>query len=84
MVVERVDSDLWLLITSTIQDEDTINELLEHADIGSESGVRLLIHFKATLTRATGARLVHFAQCHFGAPVQKRTSIFSRLASNDG
>ena len=46
MVVERVNSDLWLLITPTIQDEDTINKLLEHADIGSESGVRLLIHFK--------------------------------------
>jgi len=27
------------------------------------------------LTKATGARLVHFAQCSFGAPVQKRTSI---------
>ena len=43
MVVERVDSDLWLLITPTILDDDTRDELLE---IGQESGVRLLIHFK--------------------------------------
>ena len=37
MVVERVDSDLWLLITPTILDDDTRDELLEHADIGLES-----------------------------------------------
>ena len=44
MVVERVDTDLWLLLQSTIDDEDTVAELL--SAIGSESGVGLLIHFK--------------------------------------
>ena len=44
MVVERVDTDLWLLLQSTIDDEDTVAELL--ASVGSESGVGLLILFK--------------------------------------
>ena len=46
MVIDRVDSDLWLLITSTIPDDDTVDDLLNHSDIGQESGIRLLIHFK--------------------------------------
>ena len=50
MVIERVDSDLWLLITSTIPDDDTVDDLLARADIGQESGIRLLIHFKAKAT----------------------------------
>ena len=42
MVIERVDSDLWLLITSTIPDDDTVDDLLGHTDVGQESGIRLL------------------------------------------
>ena len=44
MVVERVDSDLWLLITPTILDDDTRDELLEHADIGSAPRQQSLPH----------------------------------------
>ena len=33
MVVERVDSDLWLTIIPTVLDDDIRDELLEHTDM---------------------------------------------------